>query len=1080
MPIARNDWASVAKGGKGPPASADFRAGRTEAPRARFGARLVAFRLSPHPAASMRPLRPACGNEDHSMRRVGLLAALFAVASVLPRSADAEPIPSGGPEPLSNRSVLPANVIFDANGRPNLDYVRAHHLNGAVDVKGIRAERDPLTGAPTIHPEQVTTNSDADWATTFGPAGADYGGSPEIDAVAVFNGDLILAGNFSQANDGVNGGKQANHLARWDGSAWQFFGSTGSSSANPGMNYPVEALAADANYLYVGGFFTTIDQTSYSGIARWNGSSWSSMGTGISPLSNGGSGVYALKLISSTLYVAGSFTQANGASRSNIASWDTGTSTWNGALGAGTNGTVYALEASGSTLYVGGSFSSAGGTSCQNISSFNGTSWSVLGTGGQGPDGTVYALLLFGSNLIVGGQFSNIKNTSGTTIVSGTTNIAQWSGTAWSALGTLSGTGSKVTALTSYSSQIVAGGTFTSPCSYLAKYNSGWGSFSSTDPNGAVTGLGTYSSGSQLIAGGQFTSINGTSLAYVGRYFSSAWHPFLNGLQWTSSSKVSGFGSFGWFSDLYVVGTFDHAGTVAVSNIARWNSGTWSALGGGLSASGDGAVRFGNDLIVVGAFTSVGSGTTAYRVAKWTPGSSVWAILGASATASGFDAEAVGALQFNGDLYAWGNFSGTDDGLQTLTGLGKWNGTTWVAVGNWTSVVASGKHVTAAAIYNGNLYAATNEPKLYKLSGSSWSSIAVPDNGIASLGVSGTKLYIGGDFQNIGPSTPSTSAKHIASYDGTTLAAVGPGIDGPAYALITYHGDLIATGNFSHPVGSGTVLSGVGRWDGSNWVSMGSSGPLSSPGYALVVQNNDLYVGGTFYRAGGKPSFLIADYYESDAVAPAAITDLGLSVSGCTTLDVTWTAVGDDGSIGSASSYDLAWDTSAISSGDFSSHNHVTIVAADPRGTAETYTLSLGLCSGDIYVAMKALDDASNASAISNLPATRHTWCSEHECDDGGSLRPIIPDITFRQITANPSTGTVAFALGLPAGADELAAEVTLYDVVGRRVATLLREQVGPGWHYMQWTAPAGAAGLYYVRAAIRGEVITRPVVVLR
>jgi hypothetical protein len=76
------------------------------------------------------------------------------------------------------------------------------------------------------------------------------------------------------------------------------------------------------------------------------------------------------------LYAGGEFSAADGVTVNAIAKWD-GTS-WS-ALGSGMNQYVYTLTAfddgSGSALYAGGTFTTAGGVSANYIARWDGTSW---------------------------------------------------------------------------------------------------------------------------------------------------------------------------------------------------------------------------------------------------------------------------------------------------------------------------------------------------------------------------------------------------------------------------------------------------------------------------------------------------------------------------------------------------------------------------------------------------------------------------------------------------------------------------------------------------------------------------------
>src|SRR6185369_1412025 len=117
--------------------------------------------------------------------------------------------------------------------------------------------------------------------------------------------------------------------------------------------------------------------------------------------------VYALAVSGTNLYAGGGFKKAGGNPAKLIAKWDG--SNWS-ALGSGMNNLVYALAVSGSNVYAGGGFTTAGGSPATNIAKWDGNSWSALGPGlGGGFVGTslgVYALAVSGTQLYAGGNFT--------------------------------------------------------------------------------------------------------------------------------------------------------------------------------------------------------------------------------------------------------------------------------------------------------------------------------------------------------------------------------------------------------------------------------------------------------------------------------------------------------------------------------------------------------------------------------------------------------------------------------------------------------------------------------------------------
>ena len=84
----------------------------------------------------------------------------------------------------------------------------------------------------------------------------------------------------------------------------------------------------------------------------------------------------------------------------------------------------------------------------------------------------------------------------------------------------------------------------------------------------------------------------------------------------------------------------------------------------------------------------------------------------------------------------------------------------------------------------------------------------------------------------------------------------------------------------------------------------------------------------------------------------------------------------------------------------------------------------------------------------------------------------------------SPAGSSVAIALSNPIGR-AVAARVTVHDLAGRRVATLLDGWAAPGASALRWNGRdrdgrAAASGVYQVRAEIEGRVLARRIALVR
>ena len=104
-----------------------------------------------------------------------------------------------------------------------------------------------------------------------------------------------------------------------------------------------------------------------------------------------------------------------------------------------------------------------------------------------------------------------------------------------------------------------------------------------------------------------------------------------------------------------------------------------------------------------------------------------------------------------------------------------------------------------------------------------------------------------------------------------------------------------------------------------------------------------------------------------DETAPAAVSDLATSAITHATATVSWTAPGDDGSEGQATTYDLRYATSQITAGTWASATPVNgLPAPSAAGADEEVTVSDLTAGTTYYFALKTADEVPNWSELSN------------------------------------------------------------------------------------------------------------------
>jgi hypothetical protein len=540
-----------------------------------------------------------------------LLLGLTATAQCTPQWQAGDPVPYV-------RGSVSSMVTWDPDGAGPL--LPRLVVGGKFDV-----------GTSTL--VSVAAYDGSQW-TPFGSVGP-------VNCLCDWNG-LLVAASAGFGGDGV---------FAWTGTTWQSLGATSGS---------VFAMCSYNGSLYVGGYFTTAGGLPAYSVARWSGSGWSPLGSGISQ-----GVVRSMAVFNNLLYIGGNFNNAGGVAAGNMAAWNGSawlpTAAFNGPVAA--LGVRTALSLSQHQLFAAGSFTSVGSTPAQHVARFTTSGgWSAMGGGVPGTDAVAISVANTGVSSF---DLAVAVDAPGSTQM-----VWRWNGTGWTSLGNVVDSGGNwpPTSLGRFNGQVVVG--LDAADQNVRRYDgvANWPPLLGPGLAGRV--LAIDADGSDLVVGGSFPTISGVAVNHIARGGPGNWQPLGTGVE--ASGAVSAVARTG-NGDVVAGGTFAAAGGVAAANIARWNGTAWSPLGAGLNGTVN-AIRVlaNGDLIATGAF--IGSGTTLVNhIARWN--GTTWSALGLGLGAPGHAL----ALAANGDLVVGGQFQ-TAGGL-VCNRIARWNGTSWSALG---------------------------------------------------------------------------------------------------------------------------------------------------------------------------------------------------------------------------------------------------------------------------------------------------------------------------------------------------------------------------------------------------------------
>ncbi len=274
-----------------------------------------------------------------------------------------------------------------------------------------------------LNPHQIVSKWDGSSWSRLGVGSAILDSMVEIDQIVTdTSGNVYVVG---QINNSIT-----QYVAKWDGITWSKLGS-GPDALN--ANSGIDALCFDRyGNLYAGGAFTdtTSDSTRGTYVAKWNGASWSELGTGVHKLKGNASIISICTDTFGNIYVAGSFTDSTTANGGNlyVAKWD-GTN-WS-ELGSGVAHQIgYGdYQINSIKADAAGNIYAAGYFEPEHVMKWNGSTWSILGASSDSI--FTYQRIMsicfdLNGNLYASGAIQD---------AAGKRFVARWNGTVWSKLG---------------------------------------------------------------------------------------------------------------------------------------------------------------------------------------------------------------------------------------------------------------------------------------------------------------------------------------------------------------------------------------------------------------------------------------------------------------------------------------------------------------------------------------------------------------------------------------------------------------------------------------------------------------------
>jgi hypothetical protein len=514
-----------------------------------------------------------------------------------------------------------------------------------------------------------------------------------VDALGTYRGELIAGGSFRSYQ-----GNACGYVARWDGSTWVSLG----SGIDPSNYSGVSAIEEYGDQLIVGGWFTSCNYVPTPGLAAWDGTSWSALpGTPAAYVTD-------LMVMDGKLYVAGSFD----GDYTSVAHWD-GTTLTSDGLGQW----VLGLASFGGRVTAVGGFYGAGcpvPKRLTGVAVLDGDGWNGLdrwepsmhGLADNAGAADVASAVLYRGDLVVAGIFGLAGDGSEWQSISGP---ARWDGQRWQTVGASMVCPRIVEVV---GDDLVAAGTYG-----IERWDGSQWHPMGSGVRGFPCAIAEYQG--KVYVGGEIqigaTNQSTTLAVFDGEEWSEV--PFApNAAEW-NTPRVSALEVKDGL--LYVGGNFLGSQAISSPSVIAWNGQEWSPVGAGVLGEVLDLETFRGDLYVAGWIHHLGS--ISEGVMRWD--GSTW-------TSLGLDQCQVLALGRYGDQLVIAGNAGVDRFVPGSLGIASWDGERWGGFGTGVNGQIHAIEQIDNALYVAGCFSYAGDQSSFSIArwGEANSSLRPPDN----------------------------------------------------------------------------------------------------------------------------------------------------------------------------------------------------------------------------------------------------------------------------------------------------------------------------------------------------------------